>query len=149
MPAGLIFKDMLFLHVTDLALQIFSQTASLSHALLVAVWRRTTLTASSLTRGLLVRVQGAVGACFIKKSTQRIFWRPLWSKKSSTVDSRQNSQLNVLVLFYLTGIPGVNLYVPRRLKLENNVLEFDINKYKLRLQSKMMVEFGQDHQVRS
>lgn len=37
MPAGLIFKDTLFLRVTDLALQIFSQTASLSHALLVAV----------------------------------------------------------------------------------------------------------------
>lgn len=37
MPAGLIFKDMPFFHVADLALQIFSQTASLSHGLLVAV----------------------------------------------------------------------------------------------------------------
>lgn len=42
-------------HIADLALQIFSWTASLSHGLLVAVWKKTMLTVSSLTLDLLVR----------------------------------------------------------------------------------------------
>lgn len=73
LPIGFIFKDMHFFsyHIADLALQIFSQTASLSHGLLVAVWRKTMPTASSLTRGLLVRILWGTGLLFLSLSAKR------------------------------------------------------------------------------